>query len=300
MSGSGQKAPPPSIDEELFAPINGDDNNPFVTSIKGDIAASLETACKLFEETGPGDNQSLVNILQQAFGVMYADVQVDQAVNAVLADAGVLPKEVDEFKSFCMAVAQHPLVNSKASDNVTEAFARRKFAQFDEDDNKKLDPTELRKLLQSVLRETVPMTDVEWSERVTTLIHEHDENKDGVLQVDEFVSLFKAILSAEWVQTRMLGTRLLAASDKLFDVYDKNGDGVLQAREVQRMLTAEVRGAVAFTDVEWMERVSWIFEDFDANKDGVLDREEFKRLYASILSAPEVKAKFIEKMRQSQ
>jgi len=59
------------------------------------------------------------------------------------------------------------------------------------------DPAELRKLLWSAVSEHVHLTQIQWMESVDWLIAKYDVNNDGVLSFEEFVALYRAVISTE-------------------------------------------------------------------------------------------------------
>eukprot|EP00330_Aristerostoma_sp_ATCC50986_P001789 CAMPEP_0114587996 /NCGR_PEP_ID=MMETSP0125-20121206/10815_1 /TAXON_ID=485358 ORGANISM="Aristerostoma sp., Strain ATCC 50986" /NCGR_SAMPLE_ID=MMETSP0125 /ASSEMBLY_ACC=CAM_ASM_000245 /LENGTH=109 /DNA_ID=CAMNT_0001784183 /DNA_START=59 /DNA_END=388 /DNA_ORIENTATION=+ len=78
------------------------------------------------------------------------------------------------------------------------------FHQFDRDENKVLDRKEVDKLYDMMSRELkVPKPT---AEEIDKVYDEMDKNKDGLIQQDEFVELFKHV-SKDYLDGKLFGSK---------------------------------------------------------------------------------------------
>ncbi|KAI8335964.1 hypothetical protein BC941DRAFT_398873 [Chlamydoabsidia padenii] len=131
------------------------------------------------------------------------------------------------------------------------------FATFDKDHNDKISTSELRTMLGS--------TGINEAQTNSVLDKVHTDN-EGNLTFDEFAKLMKPTLHTP--------LRLTSKQQELLDtfkVFDKDGDGVINAKELTAMMHQ-------LGDRITMEEAKQLISDVDDNHDGVVGFDEFARM----------------------
>ncbi|KAI8336323.1 hypothetical protein BC941DRAFT_428904 [Chlamydoabsidia padenii] len=131
------------------------------------------------------------------------------------------------------------------------------FDGFNKDQNDKISSTELRKMLGSTGITTL---------QIDALLSETQMDKDGNITFDEFAKLMKPTLRDP--------LRLTSKQRELletFKVFDKDGDGVINAEELTAMMHQ-------LGDRITMEEAKQLINDVDEDKDGVVNFDEFARM----------------------
>jgi Ca2+-binding EF-hand superfamily protein len=112
-----------------------------------------------------------------------------------------------------------------------------------------------------------------------------DVNGDGVIEYDEFIPAMKAIIAGAKQASAPSGMpdlkdvpplMLEKYLNKLFQVADRNGDGVLQPEEFANLLS---RSGFNFTQ----QQIATIIDAADVNRDGVIEYEEFVPAMSTLL-----------------
>jgi len=144
------------------------------------------------------------------------------------------------------------------------------FQQVDKDGSGFIDKEELREVLQKL---GGAVTD----EEVDACFTELDEDSNGKIDLSEFQSWY---LRSE--------TKIKKDVTGLFKRFDKNGDGNIELKELEALITA-CNGEDAPAPTE--EDVETARKELDANEDGLISREEFMDWYKKSL--------FFEKKKES-
>eukprot|EP01083_Nonionella_stella_P113712 335355_1 len=106
-------------------------------------------------------------------------------------------------------------------------------------------------------------------EEARKMIMHGDSDQDGVLDFEEFKGM--------WFR------KVLTSNDqyihRVFDVFDDNGDGVIDAKELAQIIAPEAYNddEEGEQDIELMKTIERMIDEVDANGDKVIDFEEFKK-----------------------
>lgn len=165
----------------------------------------------------------------------------------------------DSFKDLLMNSSMYNgLKDEVKTDFLLELYQT--FKRFDQDGDGRISASELANVLSSC--GSAPS-----SEEVKMMIDNFDTDKDGCLDFDEFVKLN---LLAVTLPTKLVGGDEV---DALFTAFDQNGNGLICAEELFRMMNT-IGEEVTFEEcMEMIERA-------DMNGDGHVDVIEFRRLMA--------------------
>jgi Ca2+-binding EF-hand superfamily protein len=159
-----------------------------------------------------------------------------------------------------------------------ERYLRKLFAIADENGDGVLQPEEFEKLLKLSGFNFAPSV-------VRQLMQEADVNRDGVIQYDEFLPVAMNIIRSR-KQSDMKGMpriedvpapMLERYFRKLFAIADQNGDGVLQPKEFERLLSLS---GFSFTN----DQVRALAAQADTNRDGLIQYDEFIPVAMEILA----------------
>jgi len=150
-----------------------------------------------------------------------------------------------------------------------ELYLQRLFKIGDKDGNGVLDSIEFRELL------TKSGFDLD-GKTITQIMEAADLNKDGVIQYEEFVPAMQALIGDMTNDTAepmphlhsVPPIEMEAYLRRLFQIGDRNNDGVLQPAEFEALLKKSGFGFDTAT-------IAQVMQVADSNSDGVISYEEF-------------------------
>ena len=149
--------------------------------------------------------------------------------------------------------------------------ARTKFQEFDSNKNGFIDTDEIRAVLDWTLQ-AYPSENIEaYKERLLANI---DANKDGQLDLREFVDLFEQML---------VRTSLVQKAKAKFQELDADGSGYIEKGELDKMVDWVLESHVEKTEAQKANFKSSLLSRIDINKDGQLDLKEFTDLFGEML-----------------
>ena len=128
------------------------------------------------------------------------------------------------------------------------------FNQFDEDQDGKLSPSELRRCVRLIGGE-LPLEEAE------AVVQTLDSDGDGLLSLEDFVKLMEG--EGEGEEEKMKELR------EAFKMYDIDGCGYITAKSLKRMLSR-------LGEKKSVDECKVMINQFDLNGDGVLSFDEFK------------------------
>jgi len=152
------------------------------------------------------------------------------------------------------------LQRTKGTSNEARDEYKAAFKVLDLDDDGKITVDELHQTFQS-LQFNFSRTDI------TELIGAIDENNDGEIDIDEFITMMAQGEAMVGYQPKTYEQRLHDA----FNLFDVNGDGSITANELQGIML-KLGEVISTADIEWM------MEHMDENNDGEIDFAEFKAM----------------------
>ena len=128
------------------------------------------------------------------------------------------------------------------------------FNQFDEDQDGKLSPSELRRCVRLIGGE-LPLEEAE------AVVQTLDSDGDGLLSLEDFVKLMEG--EGEGEEEKMKELR------EAFKMYDTDDCGYITAKSLKRMLSR-------LGEKKSVDECKVMINQFDLNGDGVLSFDEFK------------------------
>merc|ERR1711871_1905151 len=248
-----------------------------IGDVNGDGVLSPTEFADLLSRSGfnfPSD--VILKIVREADVNQDGVIELDEFMPAMLsilgaAQDGRLPDETPE-------VADDMPTWDEVPEAMLEKYLGKLFAIGDTNGDGVLQPQEFLELLTRCgLR--FP------AEVVLDIFLKADVNGDGVIEYDEFIPAMKAIIAGAKQASAPSGMpdlkdvpplMLEKYLNKLFQVADRNGDGVLQPEEFANLLS---RSGFNFTQ----QQIATIIDAADVNKDGVIEYEEFVPAMSALL-----------------
>lgn len=129
---------------------------------------------------------------------------------------------------------------------------RKHFQRFDKDGNGQIDPKELLVLMQAVGQNPSKA-------EVEDMIHEVDTDGTGTIGFEEFLFLMEKYGKEVKIEEQLR---------KAFKVFDKNGDGLISAKELKEVM---MNLGEKMSEDEVIDMIA----EADLDGDGVIDYEEF-------------------------
>ncbi|OWF34955.1 neo-calmodulin-like [Mizuhopecten yessoensis] len=136
---------------------------------------------------------------------------------------------------------------------------KRTFELFDKDKNGKITESELTDVMRALGQN--PTT-----QHVRSIIAEVDKDNDGEIDFEEFVSM----MSKKWRDLEKEEDEI----KKAFKVFDRNGDGMIEMRELKAVLTGL---GERMTEEEFQD----LMREADLDGNGVITYEEFSSVLAN-------------------
>ena len=156
-----------------------------------------------------------------------------------------------------------------------EAMARLKFDEYDHDKNNFLENAELYKVAEWVL--------ASFGEGSTTIEHAKlkmveriDANKDGKLDFQEFIELFK-LMTARYA--------MIDRAKAKFTELDTDSSGFLEGTEIDQVVTYAMKDYDGQDPTQYREV---LMAKVDSNNDGKIDVDEFVILFEDLLDKLEI------------
>ncbi|KAF9905473.1 calmodulin-like 3 [Linnemannia zychae] len=146
-----------------------------------------------------------------------------------------------------------------ASNNLTPtqiADLKQSFDTFDRNRDGTISRTELRTLLYTVGHKDQASLNV---------LSQYDADQSGTIDFQEFLNLASLLIKNK---TANFSQDELASFRESFGIFDKNGDGVINASELRSLLRMV---GEKFQN----QNINETMQQFDTNKDGQIDFEEF-------------------------
>lgn len=115
-------------------------------------------------------------------------------------------------------------------------------------------------------------------------IRKVDTNKDGLIDLEEFLNLYHLLLGVGCDEARDISIEKVEEGQDedeerelkgAFEIFDKNGDGMISAEELCEILTS-----LGLKKGERIEDCIDMINKVDINGDGMVNFEEFKRMMA--------------------
>ncbi|XP_056162276.1 probable calcium-binding protein CML17 [Syzygium oleosum] len=142
---------------------------------------------------------------------------------------------------------------------------RRVFATFDRNGDGHITREELRESLRGL---RISVSDAEVEEAVTG----SDANGDGRIDLDEFCGLLESMSAVEKAGGGGDGDGE-AELKEAFDVFDRDGDGVITVEELGRVLSS-----LGMSEGKRAEACEEMIRKVDVDGDGMVNFDEFKRM----------------------
>ncbi|CAM8972539.1 hypothetical protein QQ045_028270 [Rhodiola kirilowii] len=147
--------------------------------------------------------------------------------------------------------------DSKKLDDVKEVFNR-----FDANGDGLISATELAGVLKALGTDSSP-------DEITRMMEQLDADRDGFINLSEFASFCKsANIAGEGCGSDEAGMR------DAFDLYDKNGNGLISAAELHQVLH-KLGESCSVQDCEKM------IKSVDSDGDGNVSFDEFKKMMSN-------------------
>jgi Ca2+-binding EF-hand superfamily protein len=215
-----------------------------------------------------------------------ADAEVDALIKSVRIDS--LLDGLDDDNATAMPTSLPPSSRSfplnlhEYSEKDLDLYFRRLFAIADADGSGELDQEEVADLLT--------MTGFGFdSDTVSQIVEMSDTNANGVIEYEEFIPMMLGVLgvkpeteeqppasSGAIDMSRYSQEHLTVYFNQLFKLGDTNGDGVLQADEIEALLH------MCGFDFSG-ELVAQVVQMADTNDDGVINYSEFVPMMIGII-----------------
>ncbi|XP_046336577.1 calmodulin-like [Haliotis rufescens] len=133
------------------------------------------------------------------------------------------------------------------------------FKKFDRDGDGQIDADELASALSTFSKTTISR------ERASRIIDDNDTNRNGTIEINEFIAFMSIMLKMDSQFKK--DDRM----KRMFEQFDKNGDGKITAAELKSVLTGTCPDITE-------SQVKQMVKQADLDGDGKIDYNEFVQM----------------------